>query len=594
MCGIVGMMAYGGGIESARRWVRGATDLMVRRGPDASGSWSDGDHCAFGFRRLAILDLTDAGNQPMLTPDGRYALVFNGELYNFKEIREVLCSRGVSFRSTGDAEVVLQALAVFGVRALESFNGMFALAFYDTVAKRLVLARDHAAIKPLYVLRHREGLVFASQYDQILAHPWARSYPLDAGGLALYLNLGYIPAPYAALANTSLLEAGTWLSVDRDARFDSGRYFSFPQEWPADLAGDAAFEALDAAVDSAVRRQMVSDVPVGVLLSGGIDSPLVAAKARRAAGRPVPAFTIATGGDRFDESDDARRYAERLGLDHTVRQIAPADVPRMIDDVVTAYSEPHDDYSIFPTTLVCRVARERVTVALAGDGGDDLFWGYPWRNIAPLADGAAESGSLGATQFNHHRFVAPRQLERVFSEIPPLPTGFRLFECGPLGIDRAAQWLRWNEYSGHLARVLQKVDRASMHESLEVRVPLLDREVVGIALRTDWRSAVDLVQRRGKLPLRAALQREAGFQTIAKRGFSVPMSRWLRGPLKEMIFDLLLSRREIAGVPLNVRALEQIYRFHRLRIRSAPWLLWRLLSLALWETRHYRATPIHA
>jgi asparagine synthase (glutamine-hydrolysing) len=142
--------------------------------------------------------------------------------------------------------------------------------------------------------------------------------------------------------------------------------------------------------------------------------------------------------------------------------------------------------------------------------------------------------------------------------------------------------------------VLQKVDRASMHESLEVRVPLLDREVVGIALRTDWRSAVDLVQRRGKLPLRAALQREAGFQTIAKRGFSVPMSRWLRGPLKEMIFDLLLSRREIAGVPLNVRALEQIYRFHRLRIRSAPWLLWRLLSLALWETRHYRATPIHA
>jgi asparagine synthase (glutamine-hydrolysing) len=593
MCGIVGVLAYRGGIETWRRWTRGATDLMVRRGPDACGEWSDGGRCVLGFRRLAVLDLSSAGNQPMLTADGRYALVFNGELYNFREIRETLRARGIAFRSTGDGEVVLNALAVFGVRALESFNGMFALALYDTVTNRLLLARDHAAIKPLYVLRHREGLVFASQYDQILAHPWARTKSLDGGALSLYLNVGYIPAPYAALSDTAMLEAGSWLVAGADGATASGRYFTFPQERPADLSGGEALEAVDAAVASAVRRQMVSDVPVGVLLSGGIDSPLVAAKMRRVTGARVPAFTIATGGDRFDESGDARRYAERLDLDLTVRKITSADALSLVDDVVTAFSEPHDDYSIFPTTLVCRVARERVTVALAGDGGDDLFWGYPDRMVRPLADGATRGRSLGADQFDRHRFVRPRQLAAVLPEIPPLPSGFTLFDFGGGAVESMAQWLRWNEFTGHLTRVLQKVDRASMHHSLEVRVPLLDREVIEAALRVHWLSAVDLSRLRGKMPLRAALEREAGFQTIPKRGFSVPMSRWLRGPLKALFDDLVLSRRELLGVPLNTRALQRVFQLHRLRLRSSPWLLWRLLSLALWEVRHYRAAAIH-
>jgi asparagine synthase (glutamine-hydrolysing) len=593
MCGIVGVFAYRGGIDDWRRWTRAATDLMRRRGPDASGEWSDDDRCVLGFRRLAILDLTAAGNQPMVTADGRYALVFNGELYNFREIRETLQARGVRFHSTGDAEVVLHALAVFGQGALESFNGMFALAFYDAVAKRLLLARDHAAIKPLYVLHHPDGLLFASQYDQILAHPWARTTSIDEGALALYLNLGYIPPPYAALSGSSMLGAGTWLAAGGDGRIESGRYFTFPQRCTADLAGADALEAVDAAVASAVRRQMVSDVPVGVLLSGGIDSPLVAAKMRRATDAPIPAFTIATGGDRFDESADARRYAGRLGLAHTVRQIAPSDVLDLVDDVATAYSEPHDDYSIFPTTLVCRVAREQVSVALAGDGGDDLFWGYPDRMIRPLTDGPTTVGSLGADQFNRHRFVSAGRLARVLPEIPPLPSDFTLFDFAGGGVDSMAQWLRWNEYSGHLARILQKVDRASMHHSLEVRVPLLDREVIAAALRVDWRGAVDLSRLRGKQPLRAALEREAGLQTIAKRGFSVPMSRWLRGPLEAVFGDLVLSRRELLGLPLNTQAVRRVFRLHRLRIHSSPWLLWRLLSLALWEARHLRAAPIH-
>ena len=595
-----------------------ALELMARRGPDASGLWTDGDACMLAFRRLSILDLSEAGNQPMLTRDGRYALVFNGELYNFREIARRLRERGVVFRSTGDAEVVLYALAEYGVRALAEFNGMFALAFYDTLARTLLVARDHAGIKPLYVLRDREGVLFASQYDQILSHPWARAHKISDSALSLYLNLGYLPPPYALLEGTSTVEPGTWMLFGADGVVRQGRYFELPRFREPELRGRAAHEAVDAAVTAAVQRQMVSDVPVGVFLSGGIDSPLIAAKAQAlTGGGALPAFTLGTGGDEHDESTDAARYAEGLGVRHIVEHITHDDVLTLLDDVVTAYSEPHDDYSIFPTFAVSRLARQHVTVALSGDGGDDIFWGYPGRMVAPLRrrpgavisrlagvaraalrpNGTSGNGSkpnVGTEALRRHRFVAMRGLAAMFPEMPSLPADFTLYDFDGHGVDETAQWLRWNEYSGHLVRVLQKVDRASMHCSLEVRVPLLDREVVDVATRVDWKSCVDLRRTVGKLPLRAALRRHVSFQTVPKRGFSVPMSSWLRGPLRPLIEDLVLSRTEMLGLPLHQGALHDHVRRHRVGVEGSPWLMWRLLSLALWESRHYRAVPQHA
>lgn len=585
MCGIVGVLSYHGGVGAWRGQVQSAMELMVRRGPDASGLWTDDQTCMLGFRRLSILDLSEAGNQPMLTSDRRFALVFNGELYNFREIRKGLEARGVGFRSTGDAEVVLYALAVYGMEALQRFNGMFALALYDTLTRRLLLARDHAGIKPLYVLEGREGLLFASQYDQILAHPWARDRGVNAGALGLYLRIGYIPAPLALLDGTRALEPGSWISAGADGCLSRGRYFELSRYQAPDLHGPDALEAVDAAIGAAVRRQLVSDVPLGVFLSGGIDSPLVAAKAREALDAPLPAFTLGTGGGRFDESPAAARYAAALGLQHIVRTVAPAEVVGLLDDVVTAYSEPHDDFSIFPTAIVSRLAREHVTVVLSGDGGDDLFWGYPDRMVRPLREPLAETG---ASQMRRHLFVNPRQLEAVFGALPAPPPEFSLFAFDGGDADTVAQWLRWNEYSAHLGRVLLKVDRASMHHSLEVRVPLLDREVVEIAARVDWRSCVDLRRGMGKLPLRASLRRHVPFQTGPKRGFTVPMSAWLRGPLRPVLEDMVLSRRELMGLDLNQAELARVFRRHRMRLEQAPWLLWRLLSLALWEARHYR------
>lgn len=620
MCGIVGMLTLGSDAAAWRGVVERAMRQMERRGPDDAGLWSDGQSCWLGFRRLSILDLSPAGNQPMLTEDGRYVLVYNGELYNYRELRHRLEQRGVRFRSTGDAEVVLQALAQWGQRALEAFNGMFAIAFYDVAARRLLLARDHAGIKPLYLLRDRDGFVFASQYDQILSHPWAARHAVDSAALSLYFHLGSLPPPYALLDGTLAVEPGMWITADQSGEVRSGRFFEFPRYREPDLHGAMAFEAVDAAITAAVRRQMVSDVPLGVFLSGGIDSPLVAAKMREAAGGAVPAFTLGTGGGPHDESADASRYAGALGLDHVIQHITDAEVLGLLDDVVAAYSEPHDDYSIFPTAMVSRVARERVKVVLSGDGGDDVFWGYPGRMIDPLRRmeptdlsswmRAAAHATRAAVQNLAHRgamsiddgtlrpdrtlFVRRAALDAVFPDLPPRPDELGRQRFAGSGTDALAQWLRWNEVSGHLVRVLQKVDRASMHASLEVRVPLLDREVIEVALRTDWRTVVDLRRGIGKLPLRSALVRHAGFQTAPKRGFTVPMSRWLRGPLREILDDAVLSRREFLGLSLDRPALARLASGHAKGDDRDGWFLWRLLSLALWENRHFNLVGAHA
>jgi asparagine synthase (glutamine-hydrolysing) len=588
--------------------------MMARRGPDDSGFWTDEACCTLAFRRLAILDLSPNGHQPMHDGTGRYVIVFNGELYNFREMRAGLEKRGVTFRSSGDTEVVLQALMYWGMDALARFNGMFALGFYDKLERRLLLARDHAGIKPLYTMQTAQGLVFASQYNQLLAHPWRQHLEVSGEALTLYLHLGYIPAPYGLLQNTSMLEPGTWLSVDASGRTQKGRYFEFPTYREPDLHGETAYEAVNAAVSEAVRRQMISDVPLGSFLSGGIDSPLVTAKMRAMSSEPVRAFTIGTNGDALDESLDAARYAQDFGVEHIVEHFAPEQAFTMLNDVIEACGEPFGDYSIFPTMLVSRLARSRVTVMLAGDGGDELFWGYSSRfgSVLKLAQafgqprwirtarwGAKKFLDVGNGHWNmrqssigewykaRHTHLPEGWSRRIFPELAAWPSGFSLFQFTGSNRDETAQWLRWNEFVGHLTRVLLKVDRASMFHSLEVRVPLLDREVIDIATRIDWRSCLDLEQNLGKLPLRHALAGHTRRQTQAKRGFSVPMDTWLRDTLRPVVEDTVLKRQEILGIPFDQNEMAALFGQHLSGQSKATWGLWILLSLFLWEERHY-------
>jgi asparagine synthase (glutamine-hydrolysing) len=619
MCGIIGQFTFFDKQVSAPPDELPARliALMARRGPDDEGLWSDGRYCTLGFRRLAILDLSSTGHQPMLTQGGRYVIVHNGEVYNFRELRRELEQEGARFRSTGDTEVVLYALAHWGTGALSRFNGMFALGFYDTVERRLLLARDHAGIKPLYYMLTPRGLVFASQYNQILAHPWSDPLGISVDALTLYLRLGYIPAPYALLQNTHMLEPGKWLEITSEGQVRPGRFFEFPVYREPDLRGEEAFEAVDAAVTAAVRRHLVSDVPVGTFLSGGVDSPLVAAKMRAVNNDTIWAFTIGTSGDHLDESPDAIAYAREIGVEHMVEQVTPDRALDILDDVVAACGEPLGDYSMFPTLLVSRLASGRVKVILSGDGGDELFWGYAGRfasvleRVTDLFQPDGRRGARGdmkrlfdvgarhrdprwpASIGDYYRLVRTRfsegWLPRIFPDLPPWPADFSLFTYTGREPDETAQWLRWNEFVGFLPMILLKVDRASMYHSLEVRVPLLDKEVVEVATRVEWRSCLDVRRRLGKLPLRDALARHVRHQTWTKRGFTVPMNAWLRGPLGEVFKGVVLGRKEIVGLSINQKAVQQMFNLHLSERVNYDWGLWVLLSLALWEKQHYSA-----
>jgi asparagine synthase (glutamine-hydrolysing) len=612
MCGIVGQLAFSDAeaVERGVNIIRALTSMMARRGPDDEGLWSDEQRCCLGFRRLAVLDLTPASHQPMVTEDRRHALVYNGELYNFRELRRDLELEGVRFRSNGDTEVVLYALARWGIDALSRFNGMFALGFYDAVGKRLFLARDHAGIKPLYYSVTGRGVVFASQYDQIMAHPWNHGCEISPDALGLYLRLGYIPAPYALLRNTHMLEAGAWLEVTGEGLVHGEKFFEFPIYRDADLRGEGAYEAVDAAVTAAVRRQLVSDVPIGTFLSGGIDSPLVAATMRAVSNKSIRGFTVGTNGDALDESGDAAIYAREIGIEHVVEHITPATALEMLDDVVTASGEPFADHSIFPTAFVSRVASRHVKVMLSGDGGDELFWGYSNRfawvmdklipqdteyprlhinkllALGPVHGDTRWPGTIGDIYRLKHTQLSEIWLKRILPDLPEWPAQFSLFTYNGLEPDQTAQWMRWNEFVGYLTMMLLKVDRGSMHHSLEVRVPLLDKEVIDVASRVEWRSCLDVKRKIGKLPLRHALARRVKHQTSAKRGFTIPMDLWLRTSFKPVLEDELLGRQEILGLPLNRATLRTMFDQHLAQQANYDWFLWVLLSLRLWEKRH--------
>ncbi|QXC60263.1 asparagine synthase (glutamine-hydrolyzing) [Aquihabitans sp. G128] len=523
------------GIDDVDRGeVAALTALMARRGPDDRGQWDDGS-CALGFRRLSVIDLTEAGHQPMATPDGSHVLVFNGEIYNHRELRRELEAEGCRFRSRSDTEVVLLALATWGRDALARFNGMFALAWYRPAERALLLARDPVGIKPLSWWWSPEAFVFGSQYDQVVRHRRCERSRVDDDVLGLYLRLGFVPPPYGLIRGTGQVEAGHWLEVLPGRAPQTGCFRSLAEAPPPAerLRGRAADEAVAEAVDAAVARQLVSDVPVGVFLSGGIDSPLVASAMVRATADPVQAFSIGTDDPAMDESAAARAYAEVLGVEQELRTIRGEDALGLLDDVAHAYPEPFGDYSSFPTLLVSQLAAEHVKVVLSGDGGDELFWGYPrfakvrrarrWFGLPTAARYGAYAASkplpthrrpargilfptLGDWYLDAHSGVRDADLEQFAPQLAGLPPGFDRFDLAGLpSDDELLQWVRRNELGCHLPMVLQKVDRASMFHGLEVRVPLLDLEVADLAARVDPTAA--LQGATGKVVLRRALAR---------------------------------------------------------------------------------------
>ena len=617
---------------------------LVHRGPDDMGRWTDAQAgIALGFRRLSILDLSGAGHQPMVSSSGRYACVFNGEIYNHRDLRGELERQGVRFGGTSDTEVLVEAADAYGAEAVVGrLWGMFALAIWDRVERSLLLARDRLGKKPLHVARIGDsGWLFASELKAFHAMDGFRR-DLDPAAVAAYLRFGYVPAPRTIFRDAWKLEPGTFSvfrfgHTTRCERYWNPRTVAGMQRLePRSEPAEEAVCALDQLLRDAVSRRMIADVPLGAFLSGGIDSSIVTALMQAQSARPVKTFSIGFHEREYDEAGSAAAVARHLGTDHTELYVSADEARGVLPDLVEIYDEPFADASQIPTFLVSRLARRFVTVALSGDGGDEVFAGYPhyrtYGNLSTIISAVPRPLRRPVGAFltavprdwwnRAYRLVDPvvpaRWRQRRFGErvhrtgdlfslgcttddlywhmvslwpdpdalAPGLGPGRVAWESS--GLDAEIPDFRERMTLYDLVTylpddILVKVDRASMAASLEVRSPLLDHRVVEWA----WNLPFAMKHRRGasKWLLRQVLYRyvPANLVDRPKAGFSVPLDRWLRGPLRDWAEHLLGSNRiEEAGLrPVPVR---DAWRRH-LSGGAEEHRLWVVLMLLAWKER---------
>ncbi len=551
MCGICGWVDPSGEVAPAA--VRAMMARLAHRGPDGEGLWADpAGGAVLGHTRLRIVDLDPRADQPMADPSGA-VLVFNGELYGFAAHREALERRGERFRTTGDTEVLLRLVATGGVTALQPCVGMFVFAVWWPDERRLLLVRDRLGIKPLFWARTGSGVAFASELPALAAHPAVRR---SAGpdDLARWLQLGYSPAPRTLLRGVRRVPAGGWVELTPDGLREGSWYDLVGRVESAEpVAADGAAEALCEGLVDAVRLRLVADVPLGCFLSSGVDSTAVVAAAAATGVRPDVLTVVSEGA--ADESAAAARTAAALGLESFVERCRPGDLLELTGRWVEVAGDPLADPSLLPTLLVSRAARRRWTVALSGDGGDELTGGYPrlgWMpRIEPLlalpgtlrprlaARGPRWAGKLAAALAAPGRWSAYQALQGVWpgdevarllgrSEVEPPWSGELLARLEPV-----PPWRRYRLLDAVTflpERVLAKVDRASMSCSLEVRVPLLDHRVAELLL------AAPPEVTAGKRVLREAIARLGGPAPARRKlGFEIPLGGWLRGPLARTV-----------------------------------------------------------
>ena len=619
MCGLAGWLGDDPPEDSAEQILTAAQDLLRHRGPDGAGS-ARGTGFGLAFRRLAVLDLCSTGHQPMTVPGGRYVLVMNGEIYNYVELRKELETRGVRFAGTSDTEVLLHLLALDGPGALVRCNGMFAFVLVDTVAQRFVLGRDRLGVKPLYYATTTGQLRFASELKVLLR--WPGEQPaVDASAVAAFLGHGHVPGDRCIVVGHRKLPPGHVLtgSLRRPDEAVLTRW------WSLDVGGDEAApsEELEALLEDAVRIRLRSDVPVGVFLSGGIDSGLVAALAGRVAEAPPLALTVGFAQQAYDESGLAGLTASGAGLEHVVvRQDQRA--LDLLDLLAWSYDEPFADSSALPTFALCEAARRYGVVWLSGDGGDEAFAGYrrylqaaryerPLAVARPVAAAVrAAAGSLPPASLWRYRLVkatAPDSgYAAAFDSTPEDPllalvAGDRVREH--LADVVADHWTRWSrtvgrpltarqqqlDYETYLPDdILVKVDRASMAHGLEVRSPLLDVRVVEWAAR---RRRTELLRgSEGKLPLRELGRRllPPAVMSAQKRGFAAPVGDWLRAPEGAgLVRERLLAPGADALGLWSRSAVSRVLDAHVAgSSRGLDVLLWRLLVLDAWHRQHVR------
>jgi asparagine synthase (glutamine-hydrolysing) len=640
MCGIVGIreFAEGSSHSALLRSVRNMASTLRHRGPDGVGEWADEEAgIAFGHTRLAIIDLSSSGNQPMTSTDGRFVVVFNGEIYNHLELRQELASMGMHFRGHSDTEVLVDAVSVWGVEGtLPRLNGMFAAALWDRENRELTLCRDPFGQKPLYWGIFGRALVFGSEIKAVRRYP-AVSCEIDRDALAAYMAVGYVPTPRSIFKGLSKLSPGTLLSIRQDGTVREIRYFDLDRlavpPRPGEVGVGELKDQLRTLLGASVKRHTVSDVPVGTLLSGGVDSSLIAAIAQSQSAKKIKSFTACFEETTHNEADFAAGVAHHLGTDHTEMRIETKAVRELLPRIPEIYDEPFADSSQVPTTLISMLVRRHVKVALSGDAADELFGGYqryaaaslawkirfmprPLRKIAARAFRTLGStrwegtlnclppfGSLTASSTNllkgarlmeadsfasvyrtmHLHWPSEEAVVIGGSEVAHALRGD--FLCPP-GLDQLTQMQYLDQCSYLPDDILVKVDRASMASGLEMRVPYLDMSVAKFSWSLPRHAKIRWTT--GKWLLRQLLYEYVPRPLVdrPKHGFVAPVGAWLAGPLRSWAEDLLAPATLAADGYLAVEPVRRQWRAFLAGNRGGEHMLWTVLTFLQWRHRY--------
>jgi asparagine synthase (glutamine-hydrolysing) len=621
MCGITGVATRGS--TPPRELIGAMCDVMRHRGPDGEGVHVE-PGIGLGMRRLAVLDLI-TGDQPVANEAGTVHAVFNGEIYNYRELRAELAAKGHRLRGTGDSEVIPRLYDEHGLAFLSRLNGMFAIALWDSELKRLLLARDRMGIKPLYYSLHGGSLWFASEVKCILAGGGS-SRAIDPLGLDQLLTFEYTASPTTLFQDVRKLAPGAWLTVS-GGKLHQGRFWSLPAAEPAPVR-DVAELAMRVrhTLLGAVRRQLASDVPLGAFLSGGIDSSILVAAMREVSPTPPLTFSIGFGDPTYSELRHARAVAVHCGTRHHEEILTP-DYLSLLPEVLSQLDQPIADFSVFPTLLVARMARRRVTVALGGDGGDELFGGYdtyradrlsarlldwqpaPLRAAAewlarglPLGKGkrglANElrrflEGARLPSDWQHLRWmVFLREAQRAHlytrefrAEVAGAAEGLVRAVLEDAGADRLAAQMRCDLKLYLPEDILAKVDAMSMASSLEARVPYLDNEVVDLALAIPSHLKIRGGVRKWILKRAFAGSLPEAVLRRGKEGFSMPMKQWLAHEWNGLMHELLSPHSLAAAGLFDARYVERLMREHEAGAQNHSHLLWALMVFQLWRDR---------
>ncbi len=601
MCGLLGEYSFDNSLSEADAFCA-LLSLSKHRGPDSTDI-STGENYRLGFNRLALLDISPAGDQPRKSPSQRYHLVFNGEIYNYKEL--IASYQMENLASSSDTEMVLHLLDRLGVaETVKVLNGMFALAIVDTLQNELWLARDFAGIKPLYYGLADCGVAFASQFDQVFKHPWfSKTITFRPETVHEYFAFGYMAAPNTIYSNIFQVNPGTLLKIDSEGKITHHNFNQFPKKTEFNPGYD--LDTLRSAISKSVGLQLYADRSIATFLSGGMDSTLVSSYAKEQK-NDIEAFTLKVNDHQLDESGYAKTYAEHLDLDHKILEVDEGTLLTIIKEHFTAFSEPFGDYSSLPTYGIAKMASQYHTAMLSGDGGDELFWGYPrmlelmqksaWfklplffrKNILRITNRlkithtyAPYKKDLGTYWMDWHIKIPRKVLNAAFEG------GFSKEMAALYAMDKSytqeqlQHFLRWNEFYGHLQRILIKVDRTSMKNSLEVRIPFLDQEVIDQSWRMFYpiEDFADL-----KKPLKQLLGEKIPQDLLMadKKGFSVPIERWFRHQLKPDLIQTVLESDLYGSECFDQEVLKNYVKDFLQNKHDNGWGVWHIYAWQKW------------